>query len=93
MENQVGFEINQQETLELQYFQKIQVQKQEIKALQFENGTLKSEIEHLKHELSKPVDKRVEEAKKAFKREKHKLIKERDLLLYKYNGLRMKLEK
>lgn len=45
--------INKQETKELEYFQKVQVQKLEIKALRVEIGKLLSEVDHLKYLLKK----------------------------------------
>jgi predicted RNase H-like nuclease (RuvC/YqgF family) len=44
---------NEQETLELQYFQRIQVQKLEISTLKIEIGKLKAEIDHLNYLLEK----------------------------------------
>jgi hypothetical protein len=47
-------ELNVQETKELEYFQTIQVQRQQIKHLLLELGKAQAEIEHLKH-MTRPI--------------------------------------
>ena len=48
-------DLNKQESKELQYFQTIQVQKQEIASLRTELGKANAEIEHLTHLLKQQV--------------------------------------
>lgn len=47
--------LNKQETKELEYFQKIQVLKQEISALKIDLGKANAEIQHLNHALKERV--------------------------------------
>lgn len=47
--------LNIQETKELEYFQKMQVMKQEVKALRVELGMANAEINHLTHLLKEKV--------------------------------------
>jgi flagellar biosynthesis chaperone FliJ len=47
---------NIQDTKELEYFQKIQVQKQEIKSLNMRIGQLQAEIDHLNFRLEKAYE-------------------------------------
>jgi hypothetical protein len=49
-------EINIQDSKELQYFQKIQVQNLMIKKLMVEIGKLKSEVDHLNYLLKKSYE-------------------------------------
>jgi len=46
------FMLNVQESIELQYFQTIQIQRLEIKALKQRVGELESEVDHLTYQLA-----------------------------------------
>ena len=67
--------MNEQETVELTYFQKIQVLTQQVKALKYEIGVLTSECDELRHKLDSktaPWEKKylkVKEENTALKRE------------------------
>jgi hypothetical protein len=73
METELG------DTLEIKYFNKIQIQKLEIRSLKIQIGKLESEIDHLNYLLEKSIEPPSKKAKQ--------LKRNYDSLLYKHTKL------